>query len=439
MSELYDSHYFLMDYNKYDDQYVKNFLKGISQRGITGTRTFSMLDVWQGSFSPWADDFSDWDEQYWRRLDYICTLCERYKLKLILVIFCIQETKLSRMVEDFKRMIKERFGENAVQRYLNGEIDIPGHEIFEKLEQFIEELRNRGFAQRIREYELLNECGDELLLMVEKIASMVKKHLCPSKIWYSGEAPNSLARFYDVYSPHGFGGHRPAHLNLSNTSFPFDMNPEEIEYLRSIQRNGKELVPSSDGKSFNEEEAEFIFNYTKNTWHVATYELDHWPPEETAWWTWLETIIKGFERIYGALPKPSATLSLSLKIIPEQQYIKAGASLNIKIKISNTSLYDATKVSLVQKIYKAKDIEISRYYFNIISDGDSVEKAIQFDTNRKERGEILIAFSAFAENVVEPKHVEKIVKCGYWYEILLWQLIDKVKTWWAGIRNKTHK
>ncbi|MCX7945269.1 MAG: hypothetical protein N2746_12245 [Deltaproteobacteria bacterium] len=238
-------------YLGYSESQVAHFVKNAANAGSEFIRIMALMDcecsrgAKEWVFGPWKRrepapgecgsynwpywNLNEWNEEYFKRLDFIVNLAKQNNMKVLLSIFAIQENPL---------------------QYIGPE------NILNKLSQFIDELKRRGFDQKITDWEIDNEGGTGLfsheseensdIIYFEyttKLANKIRATL-GGTLYHSGTAPGLLAPIYDVYMPHLWLGPNPIE-SLAENGFESSSGIEYVEHLRKDY--GKSILPSSDG------------------------------------------------------------------------------------------------------------------------------------------------------------------------------------------------
>lgn len=245
-------------YQGYSEAEVRHFIVNAANAGSEFIRVMGIMDLecCRGNkdwvFGPWkrrppsqnecVDDrgnprcyywpywnLNEWDEDYFSRLNFIVDTASQYGIKVLFTIFPIQENPLQYIGPD---------------------------NILSKLSEFIDELKRRGFANRIHDWEIDNEGGTGLFSpegddpdgsiyfeYTRRLGEKIRNTL-GGTLYHSGEAPGLLAPVYDVYMPHNWLGPNPIE-SLGGNGFE---DSEGINYVDHIRKDyGKAILPSSDG------------------------------------------------------------------------------------------------------------------------------------------------------------------------------------------------
>ncbi len=245
-------------YPGYSEQEVRHFIENTANAGSDFIRIMGLMDIEccrgykEWVFGPWNRrepahnecfndrgdricyqwpywNLNEWNEDYFNRLNYIVDLAASKNVRILFTIFAIQENPL---------------------QYIGPE------NILNKLSEFIDELKKRGFADRIHDWEIDNEGGTGLFTpegddpdgsiyfeYTRRLGEKIRNTL-GGTLYHSGEAPGILSNVYDVYMPHSWGGPDPVD-QLGGNGFT---DEEGITYIEHIRRDyGKSILPSSDG------------------------------------------------------------------------------------------------------------------------------------------------------------------------------------------------
>lgn len=211
-------------YLGYSDEWVKDFIYNSANAGSDFIRIMSMMDLSQRPdswakewvFSPWKEDFTGWDESYFKRLKLIVDEAKKYNVKILYSIYVAQENPLSNFgVETKLRLLADLV--NEVKKY--------GIKHWE--------LINEGSP------DLTDKDGEKYIELVRGIRYLLSEGV----IHYSGEMAGTLSPYYHVYMPHNWGGELSATLGGDEFN-----NPETLKYLEHLKSDYKKLIlPSSDG------------------------------------------------------------------------------------------------------------------------------------------------------------------------------------------------
>lgn len=207
----------------YSDDFIRDFIFNSANSGSDFLRIMSMMDLsgrnesWtkEWIWSPWKEDFSGWNEGYFKRLNLIITECKKHDVDILFTLYVSQENPIMHFSYDSRvRLLKD---------------------LFEKV-----------YDMGITHFELINEGAPEngvndYVFFIRSLYHFVV--LKTNKIYYSGECPALLSQYYAVYMPHNWGGELEENLANENK---FD-DPKEIEYLEHLKNLGLKILPSSDG------------------------------------------------------------------------------------------------------------------------------------------------------------------------------------------------